>query len=91
MAMIAECLKTDGEPAAQVLRKAREQLAHADGEIVLQFAGVHRLAPNEIQMMEELAAVADQESIKIGLRGVNVGIYKVLKLVRLAPRFSFLT
>ena len=41
--------------------------------------------------MEQLASLADDKAVKIGLRGVNVDIYKVLKLVKLAPRFCFLT
>ena len=32
-----------------------------------------------------------KKAVKVGLRGVNVEIYKVLKLVKLASRFSFLT
>jgi hypothetical protein len=29
--------------------------------------------------------------VKVVLRGVNVGVYKVLKLVKLASRFSFVS
>ncbi len=41
--------------------------------------------------MENLASTAGDKAAKVVLRGVNVDIYKVLKLVKLAPRFSFLT
>ena len=34
--------------------------------------------------------MADDRAITIMLRGVNVEVYKVLKLVKLASRFSFL-
>ncbi len=40
--------------------------------------------------MEELLDLADDKTIKITLQGVNVDIYKVLKLVKLAPKLSFL-
>jgi hypothetical protein len=40
--------------------------------------------------MEKLAGVADDKAVKVVLRGVNVDVYKVLKLVNLTPRFSFL-
>ena len=37
-----------------------------------------------------LAGIADDKAVKVVLRGVNVDIYKVLKLMKLASRFSFL-
>jgi len=37
-----------------------------------------------------LAARAQEKSVRLVLRGVKVNVYKVLKLVKLAPRFSFL-
>jgi hypothetical protein len=49
-----------------------------------------RIDPRALVAMEELARVADEKAVRIGLRGVNVEIYKVLKLVKLVPRFSFL-
>jgi hypothetical protein len=39
--------------------------------------------------MEEFASAADEKSVKVVLCGVNVGAYKVLKLAKLASRFSF--
>jgi hypothetical protein len=39
--------------------------------------------------MEEFARIADDKAVRIVLRGVNVDVYKVLKLVKLAHRFSF--
>ena len=43
------------------------------------------------ERLEELASIADDKAVKLVLRGVNVDIYKVLKLVKLTSRFSFLT
>jgi len=39
--------------------------------------------------IDELAQKADEKSVRVVLRGVNVDVYKVLKLVRLTPRLSF--
>ena len=39
--------------------------------------------------METLADSADEKAVKVVLRGVNIDIYKVLKLAKLASRFSF--
>ena len=39
--------------------------------------------------MEELADRAAQAAGKVVLRNVNINVYKVLKLLNLAQRFSF--
>jgi anti-anti-sigma regulatory factor len=91
MAMMAAWLRVDGEHVVQDLQEAGGKLDTADGELVLDFSSVHRIDPSAVRAMETLAGAADEQSIKLVLRGVNVEIYKVLKLVKLARRFSFLT
>jgi anti-anti-sigma regulatory factor len=90
VAMIAERLEVDGERVVQTLQEAGERLDRADGEVVLDFSSVRRIAPSALREMEKLADIADDKAVKVVLRGVNIDIYKVLKLVKLAPRFSFL-
>jgi anti-anti-sigma regulatory factor len=63
----------------------------ADGELVLDFASVRRIDPSTVNEMETLASIADEKGVKLVLRSVNVEVYKVLKLVRLAHRFSFVS
>ena len=41
------------------------------------------------ELMEEFAGIADNKGVKVVLRGVNVDVYRVFKLVKLASRFSF--
>ncbi len=89
MAMIAVWTKIDGECAVEGLREAGEKLESANGDVTLDFSSVRRIDVGVIGAMEELANRADEKSVKIVLRGVNVDVYKVLKLVKLAPRFSF--
>lgn len=89
MATIASWLKIDGQHVVQNLQDARDRLDSADGELVLDFASVHRIDPSAVKVIEKLASAADEKSVKVVLRGVNVEVYKVLKLVRLARRFSF--
>ncbi len=84
-------LKTDGEPLLQALQEAGEQLESAEGDVFLDFSSVRRIDPSALREMEELAGKADDKAVKVVLRGVNVDIYKVLKLVKLTSRFSFLT
>src|SRR5271157_4310953 len=91
MTMIPVGLEFDGESVAHVLQEARERLDSADGDVCLDFSSVRRIDPSALREMEELASIADDKAVKVVLRGVNVDIYKVLKLMKLAPRFSFLT
>jgi anti-anti-sigma regulatory factor len=90
MAMIA-AWRIDGERVVHALEEFRDKLGSADREVVLDFSSVRRIDTSAIRAMEDLAVIADEKAVKIVLRGVNVDIYKVLKLVKLAPRFSFVT
>ena len=88
MTMTAVWFKVDGDRVAQALQEAREKLDNADGEVMLDFSGVRRVDPNALRAMEEFAGAAEVRSVKVALCGVNVDIYKVLKLARLSSRFS---
>jgi anti-anti-sigma regulatory factor len=85
-----EWLEIDGERVVQGLQTAREALDSAHSDVVLDFSAVRRIDPNALRAMEKLAGLADGKAVKVVLRGVNVDIYKVLKLVKLTSRFSFL-
>ncbi len=90
MPTIAVLHKVDGERLVQALHEAGEKVETSNGELVLDFSGVQRIDPSAIAALEELAALAEKKQVKLTLRGVNVDVYKVLKLVKLAPRFTFL-
>jgi len=91
MATIADWMKVDGVHVAETLREAVNKLSAAEGEMVLDFSGVERVDAKAIFALEELAAKAKERSVRVVLRGVNVGIYKVLKLSRLEGQFGFLS
>ena len=82
-------LKIDGTRVLPTLEQAREKLDSADGEVVLDFSTVSRIDPGVLRAMERIADTADGKGSKAVLRGVNVQIYKVLKLMRLTSRFLF--
>jgi len=84
-------LKIDAERVVPALQDALEKLDGAGNELVLDFSAVRRIDPSALRAMEHLAGAADDKAAKVALRGVNVDIYRVLKLMKLAPRFSFLT
>jgi anti-anti-sigma regulatory factor len=90
MSSTAVFLKIDPERIADCLLEACANVDSAS-ETVLDFSSVRRIDPSALRAMERLAGLADHKGLKVGLFGVNVEIYKVLKLAKLAPRFCFLT
>jgi len=86
MTIVAEYYRIDGERVTQSLNEAREKLNSMDGDAVLDFSGVLRIDASALHAIEELAEL---NSARVSLRGVNVGVYKVLKLARLTSRFAF--
>jgi anti-anti-sigma regulatory factor len=90
MPSVAVLLKFNEEHVARALQQASEKLDSGNGEAVLDFSSVCRIDSAAVSAMEEFVGVAERRGVKLALRGVNVDVYKVLKLAKLAPRFSFL-
>lgn len=90
MAMTAECIAIEKGRAVPALEEALQKLDSADGEMVLDLSSLQRMDARGLRALEALAAAAEKKSIKLALRGVSVEVYKVLKLMKLAPRFSVL-
>lgn len=88
MAVNAVSLSNE-KSVTETLQQALKNLDSADGELILDFSSVHRLDSGELRSLEELTGKAEQKTLRLVLHGVNVDVYKVLKLVRLAPRLSF--
>jgi len=74
---------------AHSIETALASLDEAAGEVVLDFSGVSRISPATVAALEKLAARVGEKSFLIACTRVNPDVYKVLKLVKLAPRFSF--
>ena len=91
MAKIAVWLKIDEESVVKALQEAGEKMDAVEGEVALDFSSVRRIDPSALSALEEFAGLADDKGVKVVLRGVNVGVYKVLKLVKLTSRFSFVS
>jgi len=89
MTMIDVWVEVDGNSVAQALREAAEKLDSAGGDVFLDFSAVRRIDPSGLRALEDFAGTAGEKTVKVTLRGVNVDIYKVLKLARLSSRFSF--
>jgi len=89
MGTVAVWRKIDEECVVSALQQAAERLDSAAGEVVLDFSSVRRVDPSALRAMVAFARTADEKAVKVVLCGVNVDVYKVLKLVKLTSRFSF--
>ncbi len=90
MAMIAMFLNIDPNRIAPALKEAGQQLNGSEGEVVLDFSSVRRVDSAALQAMEDFAGIAEEKTIKVVLRNLDVDVYRVLKLMRMTRRFSFL-
>jgi anti-anti-sigma regulatory factor len=79
----------DEKQLVPVLHELAEKLDRAGSELVLDFSAVHWIDSKAVLAIDELAQRADEKSLRVVLRNVNVDVYKVLKLVRLTPKLSF--
>jgi anti-anti-sigma regulatory factor len=77
------------ERIVPLLQEAADGLVRAQGEVVLDFSGVRRIDSRALRAMEDFARVAEEKAVKIVLRGVNVDVYKVLKLNKVAGGLCF--
>ena len=88
----AEWIKINPERILHALQhEAADKVNSAQGEVILDFSSVLRIDSDGAGALEQLAGLAEEKSVKVVLRAVNVDIYKVLKLLKLTQRFSFLT
>lgn len=71
------------------LESAIAKLATTEGEMVLDFSPVKRLDVGALSALEKLANEAQAKSVKVVLCDVPSNVYRVLKLMKLAPRFAF--
>lgn len=88
--MIAVWLNVDGNGIAEGLGEAAARIDSTEGEVIVDFAAVRRIDLDALRAMEGLVRAADEKRVKVVLSGVNVEVYKVLKLTKLARHFSFL-
>jgi len=80
-------LKLEEGQIAATLQQVAKSLA--PGEIVLDFRAVQRIDSVALRTLEELVRTASEKQSCIVLRGVNVDLYKAIKLLKPAGRFSF--
>lgn len=89
MTNLAEGIEINDRTVTAAVELAAEKLNSARGETMLDFSLVRRVDASALRALEELARLADENDVKVTLKGVSVDVYKVLKLVRLSRQFSF--
>ncbi len=72
------------------LKEAARDLDKAQGEIVLDFSSLRRIDSSGLRALAEFAQQAEEKSAKVVIRGAHIDVYKVLKLMKLTRRFSFI-
>lgn len=86
---IAVLRKVDSESVVSNLQELEKSLKRSQGEVVIDFSSVPRLSESALRSLAEFANRAEAASVKVILRGVNVDVYKVLVLMSLNSKFSF--
>ncbi len=86
---VAILRKGNNESIASILQEVEKSLQPAPGEVVIDFSSVSRLDGSAVRSLADFVSKAEANSVKIILRGVNVDVYKVLVLIKLASRLSF--
>ena len=89
MATSSTVVTSDEKLITAALDYAVKQLDGAEKEIVLDFSSVRRIDSGDMRRLEEFARAAETKKIKASLRGVNVDVYKALKLAKLTREFWF--
>ena len=84
-------LTIENEHPAAGFDEALKKLDGAGGELDLDLSPVQRIDSQALRRLEELAAAAEEKSVKVVLHGVHVDVYRVLKLMRLSGRFVFVS
>ena len=88
MTMNPASLKLEQEGLASALQRAGENLDGTEGDVILDFSFVRRINPPALIALTEFANMAHEKHVVVTLQGVNVDVYRVLKLSKLAHRFS---
>ncbi len=89
MATVAELIAIDPQNVTRSLLQAAEKLSSTPAAATVDFTSVPKIDAGGVHALEQVARIANEQSVRVVLRGVSVDVYKVLKLVKLTQRFSF--
>ena len=84
-------LKVDEARMVVTLQDIGAKLESTVGDVIVDFSDIRRIDPAALEALSEFVDAADEKSVNVVLRGVSVDVYRVLKLARLAKRFSLVS
>ena len=84
-------VKLQQEALVVTLQQCSDKLSGAEDDVILDFSSVERIDPAVLTAMAEFADTAEDKAVNVVLSGVSVAVYRVLKLARLAQRFSLVS
>ena len=82
-------IPSERDGALRALGEAASRLAAGAPDLRLDFSAVDRIGPETARALEELSDQAGKASVNPVLTGVNIGVYRVLKLLKVAHKFSY--
>ncbi len=83
-------LKVDEERLVASLQHLGAELKGTD-DVILDFSPVRRIDPAALEALADFVDAADEKAVSVVLSGVNIDVYRVLKLARLTQRFSLVS
>jgi anti-anti-sigma regulatory factor len=89
MAISPAIVNIDQQCATAALDQANKRLGAAEKELLVDFSSVRRVSAADLQRLAEFANAAKSKNVEVLLRGVNVDVYKALKLTKLTREFGF--
>lgn len=84
-------LKLDEKCLVATLQELGENLESTVGDVIVDFSDVRRVNSGALEALTEFADAAEDKAVNVVLHGVRVDVYRVLKLARLAQRFSLVS
>jgi anti-anti-sigma regulatory factor len=84
-------LKVDEARMVVTLQEIGSKLESTVGDVIVDFSDIRRVDPAALEALTEFVDTADEKAVNVVLRGVSVDVYRVLKLARLAKRFSLVS
>jgi len=89
MATSRTIIDLDQQRITAALDQAAKKLDGNEKEVVLDFSCVRRIDSGDVRRLAEFAHAAEEKKVRVLLGGVDIDIYKVLKLTKLTREFGF--
>lgn len=86
---ISVLVKLEAHNAGPALEAECQRLDGGPGEAIIDLSALGRIDAGAVAGLEAFVRTAESKSVQVIFTGVNVDVYRVLKLVKLAAKVSF--